>query len=400
MKILVLNSGSSSIKFKLFEMDRKSVLASGMIEEIATPKSKAIIKTANNKIEELVDIPNHEVGTEVLNDLLHKTGVLEDFSELAGIGHRVVHGGDKFKESCIVDESVIKGIDELSILAPLHNPGHLAGIRSAMKKAPNVPNVTVFDTVFHQTMPEYAYLYAIPYELYQKYDVRKYGFHGTSHKYVTQAAAQFMGIKLEAFNAISLHIGNGASATAIRGGKSIDTSMGITPLEGLMMGTRSGDIDPAAITYLADVMNVRSKEIYTILNKKSGLLGICGTGDIREVKRMMLEEDDKMARLAYNMYMYRITKYIGSYIAILGRVDAIIFTAGVGENYGKLRFDICNRINHMGVNIDKTLNEKEGSDIRFITETDSVIRALVVPTDEELAIALDVLKLITKEKKC
>lgn len=400
MKILVLNSGSSSIKFKLFEMNDKSVLASGMIEEIGTPNSKAIIKTANNKIEERIAIPNHEVGTEILNDLLYKTGVLENFNELAGIGHRVVHGGDKFKESCLVDESVIKGIDELSILAPLHNPGHLAGIKSAMKKAPNVPNVTVFDTVFHQTMPEYAYLYAIPYELYEKYDVRKYGFHGTSHKYVTEQAARFMGIRLDSFNAISLHIGNGASATAIRGGKSIDTSMGITPLEGLMMGTRSGDIDPAAITYLAEVMGVRSKEIYSILNKKSGLLGICGTSDIREVKRMIIEDENEMAKLAYNMYMYRITKYIGSYIAILGRVDAIIFTAGVGENYDRLRFDICNRINHMGVNIDKELNEKEGGDIRFITKPDSVIRALIVPTDEELAIALDVLKLISKEKKC
>lgn len=397
MKILVLNSGSSSIKFKLFEMNDKSVLASGIIEEIGNKNSKAIIKTASGKIEETLEIKNHEIGTEILNELLHKSGVLDDFNELCGIGHRIVHGGDKFKDSCIVNDDVIKGIQDLAILAPLHNPGHLAGIRSTIKKAPNVPNITVFDTVFHQTMPNYAYLYAIPYELYEKYDVRKYGFHGTSHKYVTEQAAEFMGIRLDAFNAISLHIGNGASATAIRGGKSIDTSMGITPLEGLMMGTRSGDIDPAAITYLAKVMGKESRDIYSILNNKSGLLGICGTSDIREVKRMIVEDGDEMAKLAYNMYMYRITKYIGSYIAVLGRVDAIIFTAGVGENYARLRYDICNRINHMGVDIDKELNEVKSSDIRFITEKDSVIRALVVPTDEELAIALEVKKLISKE---
>ena len=263
-----------------------------------------------------------------------------------------------------------------------------------MKKAPNIPNVVVFDTVSHQTMPEYAYMYAIPYELYQKYDVRKYGFHGTSHKYVTEQAAKFMGIELDKFNAISLHIGNGASATAIKNGKSVDTSMGITPLEGLMMGTRSGDIDPAAITYLAEALNTRSKEIYKILNHNSGLVGICGTSDIREVNRRIVEENDEMAKLAYSMYMYRLVKYVGSYVAILGRVDAVIFTAGVGENYAKLRSDICDRITHLGVHIDEELNNSDSRDIRCITKEDSVIRGLVVPTDEELAIALEVKQLI------
>ncbi|NLK66431.1 MAG: acetate kinase [Campylobacteraceae bacterium] len=394
MKILVLNSGSSSIKFKLFEMESKAVLASGVIEEIGNSNSKAAIKTENEKIEEKVDIPNHEVGTAIMNELLHRSGVLKDFNELSGIGHRVVQGGDRFKASCLVDDSVIEAIDELSLLAPLHNPGHLAGIKSVMKKAPNIPNVVVFDTVFHQTMPEYAYMYAIPYELYQKYDVRKYGFHGTSHKYVTEQAAKFMGIELDKFNAISLHIGNGASATAIKNGKSVDTSMGITPLEGLMMGTRSGDIDPAAITYLAEALNTRSKEIYKILNHNSGLLGICGTSDIREVNRRIVEENDEMAKLAYSMYMYRLVKYVGSYVAILGRVDAVIFTAGVGENYAKLRSDICDRITHLGVHIDEELNNSDSRDIRCITKEDSVIRGLVVPTDEELAIALEVKQLI------
>ena len=394
MKILVLNSGSSSIKFKLFDMNGRNVILDGFIEEIGSDHSKVNINYGNEPFVKDVAIKDHLEGMDYLNNFFKKSKILKDFSELDGIGHRVVHGGNKFQDSVIIDDEVIKTIDELSELAPLHNPGHLAGIKSAMAEAPNVPNVAVFDTVFHQTMPQYAYMYAIPYEYYEKYDVRKYGFHGTSHKYVTEQAANYMGIRLDAFNAISLHIGNGASVTAIKGGKSIDTSMGISPLEGLMMGTRSGDIDPAALYHIAKVTNKNQAEIDYMLNKESGLLGICGMSDIRKVKRMILDQDDERAKLAYNMYMYRITKYIGSYFAIMGRVDAIIFTAGVGENYAHLRADICKTINHFGVNIDDGLNELKSNSIRFITKRDSVIRALVVPTNEELAIALEVRKLI------
>ncbi|MSN96805.1 acetate kinase [Campylobacter sp. FMV-PI01] len=396
MKILVLNSGSSSIKFKLYNMDDKSVLASGIIEEIGNKNSKAILKFSGKVVTKNLEIINHEAGTHILNQMLKDNGILDSLNDLDGIGHRIVHGGDKFKSSVIIDDEVIDIIKYLSPLAPLHNPAHLEGIKSAIKEAPNVPNVAVFDTVFHQTMPNYAYMYAIPYDLYKNYHVRKYGFHGTSHKYVSQEAAKFLNIDINKFNAISLHIGNGASITAIKNGKSIDTSMGITPLEGLMMGTRSGDIDPAAITYLAEVLDVRSKEIYKILNNKSGLLGICGTNDMREVRKM-ITQDNELAKLAYSMYMYRIIKYIGSYFAVLGRVDALIFTAGVGENDFELRDDICNKITHLGVLINKELNQKQSSDIRFITKENSPIKALVVPTDEELAIALDVKNLILKK---
>ena len=394
MKILVLNSGSSSIKFKLFEMDSKTAILDGFIEEIGSDHSKIKINLGREVFEKETPVKDHLEGMEILNSFFKKSGVLKDFSQLDGIGHRVVHGGNKFQDSTLIDENVIKTIDELSALAPLHNPGHLAGIKSAIAEAPNVPNVAVFDTVFHQTMPQYAYMYAIPYEYYEKYDVRKYGFHGTSHKYVAEQAANFMGIRLDAFNAISLHIGNGASVAAIKGGKSIDTSMGISPLEGLIMGTRSGDIDPAALSYIARITGKDPQELDYMLNKDSGLLGICGVSDIRKVKRMILDQNNKKAKLAYNMYMYRITKYIGSYFAIMGRVDAIIFTAGVGENYAHLRADICKTINHFGVNIDDDLNELKSNSIRFITKRDSVIRALVVPTNEELAIALEVRKLI------
>lgn len=399
MKILVLNSGSSSIKFKLFEMDTNSVVLNGFIEEIGNEHSKvkATIEKTGEVIEKNIFIKDHFEGMEIMNEIFKTTKTISDFNELSGVGHRVVHGGEKFKDSVIINDDVIKAIEDVSSLAPLHNPGHLAGIKGSIKEAPNIPNVAVFDTVFHQTMPKHVYTYAIPYEYYEKYGVRKYGFHGTSHKYVSQKAAEFMGIRLDAFNAISLHIGNGASVCAIKGGKSIDTSMGISPLEGLIMGTRSGDIDPAALAYISRITGKTSDEIDYMLNKQSGLLGVCGTSDIRKVKRRILDNDDEMAKLAYNMYMYRITKYIGSYFAIMGRVDAIIFTAGVGENYAHLRADICKTINHFGVNIDDSLNEANSNETRFITKRDSVIRALVVPTNEEFAIALEVQKLITKE---
>ncbi len=393
MKILVLNSGSSSIKFQIFDMNGEKTLIKGAIEEIGTKNSKTkieIIETGE-VLKNSDFIEDHNKGVEVLFTMLKDKF---DLNQIKGIGHRVVHGGELFTKSVIIDDNVIEGIDKLSSLAPLHNPGHLAGIKSVMNAMKEIPNVAVFDTVFHQTMPPYAYMYAIPYDLYEKYSVRKYGFHGTSHKYISEEAAKFMGIKLENFNAVSLHIGNGVSATAIKGGKSIDTSMGISPLEGLMMGTRSGDIDPAALEYISAQSGMSLKEIDHILNKRSGLLGVCGTNDIREVKSRIIKDNDERAKLAYSMYMYRLIKYIGSYFAVIGRVDAVLFTAGVGENYSHLREDICDKILHLGVRIDPTLNELKSSQIRYITKENSLVRALVVPTNEELAIAREVIRLI------
>ncbi|ASM37068.1 acetate kinase [Campylobacter sputorum] len=394
MKILVLNLGSSSIKFKLFEMDDKSVIASGLVEKIGEKSSYAKLKAEKTKevFESTEAIKDHAQGLEVMEELFKKSGIMSDFGELGGIGHRIVHGGNRYFKPTLVTEKVIQDIEDIIPLAPLHNPAHAIGIRSVMKKAPNVKNVVVFDTAFHQTMPKSSYMYALPYEYCEKYKIRKYGAHGTSHEYVSKAGAKFMGIDINNFNCITLHLGNGASASAIKDGKCFDTSMGLTPLEGLMMGTRCGDIDPAVLPYLKRVANIEVEEMDTIMNKKSGLYGICGTNDMRDVEEKM--KTDEKAKLAFDMFCYRIKKYVGAYYAALSRVDAIIFTAGIGENDNLAREAICENMQSLGIAIDKEKNSIRSGEIRDISTKDAKVRTLIVPTDEEFAIASATLELV------
>lgn len=395
MKILVLNSGSSSIKFQLFDMSNNNAIATGLIERIGESNSYAKLKDTktDNVYEEKLAIKDHHEGLEIMNRLFAVSNILHNLSELDGIGHRIVHGGESFSASARIDSEVIAKIEQNSALAPLHNPGHLAGIRNAMKESgENVPHVAVFDTVFHQNMPEFAYRYALPYDLAKRLHIRKYGFHGTSHHYVTKTAAKMLGIEYENFNAISLHLGNGASVCAVKEGKSVDTSMGLSPLEGLIMGTRSGDMDPAIITYLLNLGELKANEIDTFLNKKSGLLGICGSNDMREVVAKM--EHDERAHLAFEMFCYRIKKYIGAYYAVLGRVDALIFTGGIGENAPNTRSKICSELPHFGIKIDHELNFARSSGARCVDDKEAVIKTLIIPTNEELEIALETKRVI------
>lgn len=386
MKILVLNSGSSSIKFKLFE-DRKAT-CSGLVEKIGNHQSKIelkILKTGT-KMRRDTHIGDHEKGLRLVNELFEESGILKGLNDIDGCGHRVVHGGKNLTENCIIDNFVLEEIDRVSAIAPLHNPAHLAGIKTMMKTAPKVPNVAVFDTAFHKSMPDYAYMYALPYDYYTEYNIRKYGFHGTSHSYVSQRVAELMGKKNTEFNAISAHLGNGASVCAIENGKSIDTSMGFTPLEGLMMGTRCGDIDPATIPFIANAKNLSPKELDTMMNKQSGLYGVCGYNDFRDIITEIGHEN-KLAKLALDMYCYRLAKYIGSYFAILPRTDAVIFTAGIGENVAAVRKLTCERLKHLGIEIDNELNEQNTGEEREISTKNSKTKIFVIPTDEELEIA-------------
>ncbi|MCR6570217.1 acetate kinase [Campylobacter insulaenigrae] len=384
MKILVLNSGSSSIKFKLFDGDK--AVASGLVEKIGEQKSKVELKDLKTlqKFQQELPIKNHEDGMKLVNELFAESGILYDLNELDGCGHRIVHGGPRLTKHCLVDDDILKEIERIAHMAPLHNPAHLIGIKTMMNTAKDVPNVTVFDTAFHQSMPDYAYMYALPYEYYEKHKVRKYGFHGTSHSYVSKKAAQILNKDINSFNAISAHLGNGASVCAIKNGKCIDTSMGFTPLEGLIMGTRCGDIDPALLPFLANELNIDIKELDTIMNKKSGVYGICGFNDFRDIDTQIGLGNDK-ARLAFDMFCYRLIKYIGSYYAILPQVDALIFTAGIGENDCKVRQGICQKLEHLGFVIDTDVNQNSRSGV--ISKKGSKIDILVVPTDEELEIA-------------
>lgn len=384
MKILVLNSGSSSIRFKLF--DDREVVSSGLVERIGNNQSKIelkIVKTGT-KMRRDTHIGNHQKGLELVNELFKESGILKDLNELDGCGHRVVHGGKNLTEHCLVSDFVLEEINRVSAIAPLHNPAHLAAIKTMMKAAPNVPNVTVFDTAFHKSIPDYAYMYALPYDFYTEHNIRKYGFHGTSHSYVSQRAAKLMGI--EGINAISAHLGNGASVCAIEDGKSVDTSMGFTPLEGLIMGTRCGDIDPAIIPFIANAKNLNPNELDTIMNKQSGLYGVCGYNDFRDIFSE-IQNGNNLAKLALDMYCYRLAKYIGSYFAILPHTDALIFTAGVGENAALVRRTTCQRLKHLGIEIDEELNEKNSSEEREISTKNSKTKIFVIPTDEELEIA-------------
>jgi len=391
MKVLVLNSGSSSIKYQLFDMPDESVLAAGSVEQIGEPGSHlrhALPSPQGGMSKTVRDLPiaDHRQGFALIASILKESGALADTGELRGIGHRVVHGGEKFKEPARVTPEVLDAIRGLIPLAPLHNPANLLGIEVAMESAPAVPQVAVFDTAFHQSLPAHAYRYAIPKKLYEAHHVRRYGFHGTSHRYVAKKAAEFLKKPLDSLNLISLHLGNGASVAAIQHGSCIDTSMGLTPLEGLIMGTRCGDLDPAIIFYLAREAGLSCGEIETILNKESGLKGICGVNDMRAVGELARAGDPE-ARLAIAMYCYRIKKYIGAYHAALGGLDGLIFTGGIGENAGFIRAGCCEGLAHLGMELDLGKNSGGQEGCAALESRASRVKILVIPTNEELEIA-------------
>ncbi len=394
--ILVINSGSSSVKFQLFHVPDLSVIATGMVEQIGNPTGHAHIickghAAERQKIDKTCSVPSHREAMEVMTSLLAETG--HDMNQVTGIGHRVVHGGESFRKPLIIDSRVLEAIEELVPLAPLHNPANLTGIRLAMERAPATPQVAVFDTAFHQTIPEHAYLYALPYDLYTDYRVRRYGFHGTSHHYVSKQAARLMDIPYDRARIITLHLGNGASAAAIKHGRCLDTSMGLTPLEGLIMGTRSGDIDPAILFYLNRQAGMGMEELDRLLNRESGLKGICGDNDMRTITQKA-EQGDRQALLALEMFCYRIKKYIGAYLAILGGADCIVFTGGIGENSHAVRHLCCQGLDGLGIRIHDNRNRATGRIARKISRDGSPIAVLVVPTDEELEIASQTLRLI------
>ena len=398
MKILVLNCGSSSIKYKLFDMTTKEVLAQGGIEKIGLVGSflKLTLPNGEKKILEK-DIPEHTAGIEfILNTLVSpEYGAIKSLDEINAVGHRMVHGGERFSESVLLNKEVLDAFIACNDLAPLHNPANLKGVNAVSAILPNVPQVGVFDTAFHQTMPDYAYMYAIPYELYEKYGVRRYGFHGTSHRYVSQRVCEFLGVDPKGKKIITCHIGNGGSISAIKDGKCIDTSMGLTPLEGLVMGTRSGDIDAGAVTFIMEKEGLNATGVSNLLNKKSGVLGVSGvSSDMRELEAAVAAGNPK-AILAEKMYFYRIKKYIGAYAAALGGVDIILFTGGVGENQANCRSEVCEGLEFMGVKIDLEKNKVRGEEA-IISADDSKVTVAVIPTDEELMIASDTLAFLNK----
>jgi acetate kinase len=401
MKVLVLNAGSSSIKYQLFNMKDNSVLTSGMIEKIGETSSRLKYKwvTESGDRESIQDgcVANHDEGLRMILDITLKLGIIGNLNELGGIGHRVVHGGEAFWKPTLISDKVVDVVRELSSLAPLHNPANLMAIEVARKRCPSVPQVAVFDTAFHQTMPPHAYHYAIPHDYYRNLKVRRYGFHGTSHGYVAKEAARHLGKPLGACNLITLHLGNGTSTACIKEGKCIDTSMGMTPLEGLVMGTRCGDLDPAIPFYLARSMGKPFEEIEDILNKQSGLKGICGTNDMREVERLA-KSGNPCAQLAIGIFCYRIKKYVGSYYAVLGRLDAIIFTGGIGENSPIVRKRCCEGLDSLGIVLDEVKNEDSSRKLRAISTDDSKVQVLVVPTNEELEIAQQTAECIKASK--
>ena len=396
MKILVVNCGSSSLKFQLIDSETEEVAASGLCERIGLDGA-LIYKVNGDKIKQEIDLPDHEVAIKkVLDTLLDKEiGVLTSLDEIGAIGHRMVHGGEKFSSSVIINEEIIKQIETCNDLAPLHNPANLLGVRACQEVMPGVPNVVVFDTAFHQTMPSKAYLYALPKEYYEKYGVRRYGFHGTSHSFVSKRLAELAGLDINNSRMIICHIGSGASISAIKVGKSVDTSMGMTPLEGLMMGTRSGDMDPAIIEFICQKENITVQEMTTILNKKSGALGLSGlSNDYRDLVEAA-QGGNQDAINALDVMVYRVIKYIGAYYMALGGVDAIALTAGVGENNLELRAKIVEGLAAIGIKLDVEANAVRG-DERKISTDDSAAQVWVVPTNEELAIARETARLVCK----
>ena len=392
MKILVLNSGSSSIKFQIFDMQKIVPICQGVIEQIG--ESRGHIKFVYGKEKEITKesvIKNHSVGIELLEELLIDNKVLKSFDELRAVGHRVVHGGEYFSKPTLINDEVIKKIEQVSPLAPLHNPVNLIGIKAISKVNPSLIQVAVFDTAFHQSIPDFAYHYALPYEYYTDNQVRRYGFHGTSHHYVAKEAAKILQKDINECNLITLHLGNGASMAAVKNGKSVDTSMGLTPLEGLVMGTRCGDIDPAIIFYLSRNLNLSIDELDNILNKKSGLKGICGINDMREVEQKA-NSGDKKAKLALEIFCYRIKKYIGAYSVAVGKVDALVFTGGIGEHSSTVREKVCSNLyDTLGIKLDREANLKHNT---IISQNDSKIKLFVIPTNEELEIAKQTYKIV------
>lgn len=396
MNILVINCGSSSLKYQLINMEGEQVLAKGLCERIGIEGSR-LKHTGGDKDAIVIEapMPSHKDAVQmVLEALTNKDhGVIASMDEIAAVGHRVVHGGEYFSSSVVIDEKVKEAIRICSDLAPLHNPPNLIGIDACEQLMPNVPMVAVFDTAFHQTMPRNAYFYAIPYDLYEKYKIRKYGFHGTSHKYVAYRAAELLGKPIEELKIVSCHLGNGASVCAINGGKSVDTSMGFTPLEGLVMGTRSGDIDPAVATFIMEKEKLSAQELDNLLNKKSGVLGISGvSSDFRDIEDAISQGNDR-AKLAIEVFNYRVAKYIGEYAAAMNGIDVLIFTAGLGENNPATREDVCAYLEFMGAKVDKEKNNFRGSE-RDVSAAEATVHTMVIPTNEELMIARDTKELL------
>lgn len=395
-KIMAINAGSSSLKFQLILMPEEKVLAKGLIERIGLNDSAATLEVNEDKEKQSHELPDHEVAVKTLLDSLKKSGVIQSLDEIDAVGHRVVHGGEKFSDSVIITEEVMEAIDEVSELAPLHNPANLTGIRAFREILPEVPMVAVFDTAFHQTMPESSFLYSLPYSYYKEFGIRKYGFHGTSHKYVSRRASELLGVPYEQLRLITCHLGNGASIAAVQGGKSIDTSMGFTPLAGVTMGTRSGNIDPALIPYIMDKTGKSAEEVMNVLNKESGMLALSGfSSDLRDIEEQA--DTNERAELALDVFADRIHKYLGSYAAKMSGVDAIIFTAGVGENSDVIREKVLNGLEFMGVYWDPELNKVRGKEL-FINYPHSPVKVIVIPTDEEVMIARDTVRLTESQK--
>lgn len=397
MKILVLNCGSSSVKYKLIDSDTKKVLAEGGVEKIGLPDSFLKFKKPDGEKEVVyLNMPTAKEAVKNILELLTdpKNGVVKSLDEIEAVGHRVVHGMEEFNKSVLITPEVIKKVKEAYSVAPLHNPANVTGIEAIDSLIPGVPQVAVFDTAFHQTMPPKAYMYALPYELYKKYGIRRYGFHGTSHRYVSKRACEFLGLPYEKQRIITCHIGNGGSITAIRDGVSVDTSMGLTPTEGLMMGTRVGDVDPGALIYIMEREGLDAAGLSKLVNKQSGVLGVSEkSSDMRDIEDAILKGDDK-AKLALEMYEYRIIKYIGAYVAVLGGVDVIVFTGGVGENQIRTREAVCKQLEYLGVTLNPQANKTRGEEIE-ISGKDSKVHIVVIPTDEEMMIAQDTASIVT-----
>ncbi len=394
-KVIAINAGSSSLKFQLFDMPSEEVITKGLVERIGLKDSVFVISVNDEKITETLDIPNHEVAVKLLLEKLINYKIISSYDEIDGVGHRVVHGGEIFTDSVLITDEVLAQIEALSDLAPLHNPANITGIRAFRQTLPNVPAVAVFDTAFHQTMPASSYLYSLPNEYYKEYGIRKYGFHGTSHKYVTERAAEMLGRPVEQLRLISCHLGNGASIAAIKGGKSIDTSMGFTPLAGVTMGTRSGNIDPALIPYIMEKTGKTADEVLDVLNKESGMLAISGfSSDLRDIQ-IEAEKGNERAELALEVFAGRIHKYIGSYAARMSGVDAIIFTAGIGENSSMMRERVLHGLEFMGIYWDPALNQTHGEEA-FLNYPHSPVKVMVIPTNEEVMIARDVQRIAKK----
>jgi acetate kinase len=395
--ILVLNSGSSSLKYKLYEMQTESVIVSGVVERIGSGNGNSII--THHKTDETIKlepkIPNHNEALKAVVEFLTDPvrGVIGSLDEIKAVGHRVLHGGEIFSSATIVTNAELAQIESLRELGPLHMPANIMGIKACRELMPHTKQVAVFDTAFHQTMPRRSFLYALPYEYYEKYHVRRYGFHGTSHRYVSQRAAQILGKSLEKLKMITLHLGNGSSAAAIKDGKCYDTSMGFTPLEGFVMGTRSGDLDPAVVPFLQNILKLTPAEVDNLLNKKSGFLGMAGFSDLRDIQKAR-EEGDERAKDVYEMFIQRIVKYVGSYYAVLGGLDTLVFTAGIGENDIITREEVCKQLTHLGIEIDIKKNDGLRGKESIISKSRSKVTVMVVPTNEELLIARDCYELV------